>query len=97
MSGSIRVEQIRYVTSRSEQAELRRMIRLEQSGVKASGEGTRQIRADQEHHVEREELFQNRREKFSKNIRVESERSSVDHIGESSVVQNDAEQVEDPI
>ena len=38
MSGSIRVEHIRDGYIRSEQTELRGMIRLEQSGVKASGE-----------------------------------------------------------
>ena len=38
MSGEIRVEQIRYGEIRSEQTELRGMIRLEQNGVKASGE-----------------------------------------------------------
>ena len=38
MSGAIRVEHIRDVTSRSEQIDLRVIIRLEKSGVKASGE-----------------------------------------------------------
>ena len=72
------------------------MIRLEQSGVNASGEKTWQIRAEQKHHGEREEPFQNRKEKRSKKIRVESEKSSVDQSGSSSVVQNDADQGEDP-
>ena len=38
MSRAIRVEQIRYGERRLEQTELRRMIRLEQSRVKASDE-----------------------------------------------------------
>ena len=38
MSGAIRVEHIRDGKSRSEQTELMGIIRLEQSGVKASGE-----------------------------------------------------------
>ena len=38
MRGAIRVEQIRDGASRSEHTELRGIIRLEQSGVKASGE-----------------------------------------------------------
>ena len=38
MSGAIRVEHIRDGTSRSEHTELRGMIRLDQSGVKESGE-----------------------------------------------------------
>ena len=55
MSRAIRVEHIRYGSIRSEKTDLRGMIRLEQSGVKASGEKTRQIGAEQEHHTEREE------------------------------------------
>ena len=38
MSGAIIVDHIRYGASRSEQTELRGMLRLEQSRVKASGE-----------------------------------------------------------
>ena len=38
MSGAIRVEQIRDGESRLEQKELRGMIRLDQRGVKVSGE-----------------------------------------------------------
>ena len=52
MSGSIIVEHIRYGSSRSKQAYLRRIIILEQSLVKESGEKTRQIRVELEHHGE---------------------------------------------
>ena len=38
MSGAIRVEKIRYVEIRSEHTEMRGMIKLDQIGVKASGE-----------------------------------------------------------
>ena len=38
MSGAIIVQQIRYGQNRSEQVEMRGMIRLNQSKVKASGE-----------------------------------------------------------
>ena len=38
MSGAIIVEHIRYGASRSKQTQLRGMIRLEQSGVKSSGD-----------------------------------------------------------
>ena len=62
MSGAIRVENIRDGASRSDQTELRGMIRLEQSGVTVSGEKTRQIGAEREHHTEREELCQNIKE-----------------------------------
>ena len=61
MSGEIIVEQIRYIASRFEHTELRGIIVLEQSGVKASGEKTRQIGAEQEHYREREEACQNRK------------------------------------
>ena len=90
MSGAIRVEHIRYGASRSEQTEMREMIRLEQNGVKASGEKTWQIGAEQEHHGEREEPCQNRKEKRSEKIRAESEKSIVEQIRESSVVQKNA-------
>ena len=73
---------------------MREMIRLEQNGVKASGEKTWQIGAEQEHHGEREEPCQNRKEKRSEKIRAESEKSIVEQIRESSVVQNDADQGE---
>ena len=46
MSASIIVEKIRGGLSRSEQTYLRGGIRLEQSGVKASGEETWQIGAE---------------------------------------------------
>ena len=52
MSGAIRVEHIRDGSSRSEQTELRGVIRLEQSGVKASGEKMRKIGAEQENNGE---------------------------------------------
>ena len=78
MSGEIRVEQIRYGASISEQSELRVMIRLDQSGVKASGGKTRQIGAEREHCGEREYPCQNRKEKRSEKIRAENEKSSVD-------------------
>ena len=64
-----------------EQIELRVMIRLDQRGVKASGEKTRQIRAEQEHHREREETCKNRKEKRSGKIRAESEKISVEQSG----------------
>ena len=51
---------------------------------------------DKEHHGEREEPCQKIKEKRSDNIRAESEKISVDQSGESSVVQNDAEQGEYP-
>ena len=53
MSRAIRVEHIRDGASISQQTELSEMFRLEQSGVKASGEKTRQIGSEQEHHGER--------------------------------------------
>ena len=46
MSGAIRVENIRDGAIRLEQKELREMIILDQSGVKASGVKTRQIGAE---------------------------------------------------
>ena len=49
MSGEIIVENIRDKASRSEQTELRGMIKLEQSGVRLSGEKKRQIGAEHEH------------------------------------------------
>ena len=63
MSGKIRVEHIRDGEIRSEQMELRGMIRLEQGGVKASGEKNWHIGAEQEHHGEREEPCQKRKNK----------------------------------
>ena len=56
------------------------MIILDQNRVKASGEKSRQIRAEREHHGEREEPFQNRKEKRSEKIIGESEESSVEQI-----------------
>ena len=91
MSGAIRVENIRDGATRSDQTDMRRIIRLDQSGVKASEEKTRQIRVDQEHHGERGDPCQKIKEKCSEKIRAESEKSSVDQSRSSSVVQNDAE------
>ena len=69
-------------------------IRLEKNGVKASGEKTRQIGVELEHHGEIEEPYQNRKENRSEKIRSESEKSSVEQSGSSIVVQNDAERGE---
>ena len=80
------VEQPRYGESISDQTELMGMIRLEQSGMKASGGKTWQIGADRENHGEREKTCQKRKEKCSELIRAESEKSSVDQIRASSVV-----------
>ena len=55
MSGAFLVEQRRDGASRSEQTELRGIIRLEQSRVKASKGKTRQIGSEQKIHGEREE------------------------------------------
>ena len=52
MNGAIRVEQIRDGESRLENTELSVMLRLEQSGVKESGEKTWRIGAEREHHGE---------------------------------------------
>ena len=89
--------QIRYRAIRSEQTELRGMIILEQSGVKASGEKTRQIGVEQEHHGEREDQCQNIGENSSENIRAESEKISAEQSGASNVVQIDVQQGEDLI
>ena len=97
MNGAIIVENIIYGARKSEQTELRGMIILEQSQVKASGGKTRQIGAEQEHHREREDLQQKRKERCSENIRSESGKISVEQRGEISVVQNDVEGGEDPI
>ena len=94
MSGAIVVEHIRDGASRSYQKELMGMIRLDQSGVKASGEKTRQIGAEQGYHGESEEPCQNRKENCSEKIIAESDKSSVDQSGERSVVQNEIEQGE---
>ena len=91
MIGKIRVEHIRDEESRSEQIELRGMIRLEQIGVKASEEKMRQIGAERGHHGERENPCQNIKEECSENISEESEKSSVEQSGASSVVHNNAE------
>ena len=73
------------------------MIILEQSGLKASEEKMWQIGAEREHHVEREETFQNRKEKCSEKNRAESEKSGVEQSRANCVVQNDAKQGEGPI
>ena len=57
----------------------------------------RQIGAEQEHHGEREEQCQKRKEKCSENIRAECEKISVEQSVASSVLQNDTEQGEYPI
>ena len=97
MSGAIRVEHIRDGSTISEQIELKGMIRLEQSGVKASGGKTRQIRAEQEHHGEIEEPCKNRKEKYGEKIIAESDKNSVEQSRARSAVQNNAEQGDDPI
>ena len=96
MGGAIIVEHIKYGEIISEQTELRGMIRLEQSQVKASGDNMWQIRAEQEHRGGREEPCKNRKEKCSEKIRAEGEYSSVDQSRASSVVQNDTERGENP-
>ena len=96
MSGTMIFEQIRDGERRPDQTELRGMIRLEQSRVKASGEKTWQIGAEREYHGEREEPFQKRKEEFSENIRAESEKISVEQSRASSVVNHDAYRGEDP-
>ena len=97
MSRAIRVDNIRYGASILEQTEMRVMIRLEQSGVKASGEKMGQIGEELEHHKEREEPCQKRREKRSQKIRAESEKISVDQSGASILLHNYAKRGEDPI
>ena len=92
MRRETRVEYIRYGASRLGQTELRIMIILEWSGVKASGGKPRQIGVDQEHHEVREEPCQDRREIHSEKIGSESEKSSTEQSGASIVVQNDEEQ-----
>ena len=52
-----------------------------------------QIRAEQEHHGEREEPCQKTKEKRSDKIRADSEKISSEQSGSSSVVQNNAERV----
>ena len=91
MSGSIRAEKIRDRASISDQKYLRGMIRLEKSGVKASGEKMRQIGADREYHRKREEPCQKRKEKCSENIRADIGKRGVEQSGEISVVQNNTE------
>ena len=72
MSGAIIVDQIRDVEIISEQTEQRGMIRLEQIVVTASGGKTWQIGEEQEHHTQREDLYQKRKENCSEKIRAES-------------------------
>ena len=80
MIRAIRVEKSIYVASRLEQKELRGVIRLEQIIVKASGEKTLHIEAEQEHHGQREETWQKRRRKRSEKIRAESDKSSAEQV-----------------
>ena len=56
-----------------------------------------QIGVEQEYHGDREESCQYRKEECNENIRADSEKSSVKQSGEISVVQKNAEQVEDTI
>ena len=63
MSGEIRVEQIRDGESILDQTELIRMIRLDQSGVKASGE--KRGRSEQSNNVTEREKSRAKREKKS--------------------------------
>ena len=97
MSGAIRVEHIRYGSIRSDQIELGGMIRLGQIRVKASGGKMRQIGAEQEHHGEREEPCQNRKENCNEKIRAEIKKSSVEQRGASIVLHKKEEQGEYPI
>ena len=60
--------------------------------MKESGEKTWQIRAEREQHGEREYPFQKKKEKYSDNIKAESEKISMELIRASIVVHNDAEQ-----
>ena len=84
-NGEIRVEKIRDGESRTEQTYLRGMIRLEQSGVKASGE-TRGRSERSKNITEREEPFQKRKENSCEKIRAESDKSSAEQSVEISVV-----------
>ena len=59
--------------------------------MKENGENILQIGAEREHHGEREDQFQKRKEKRSEKIRAESEKNSVDKSEAISVVQKDAE------
>ena len=72
------------------------MIILEQSGVKASDEKTWLIIAEREPHRKIEDPCQKRKYKCSEKIRAESDKSSVEQIRSSSVVQKDTERGEDP-
>ena len=63
MSGSIRVEHIKYGAIISQQTELRGMIILEQSGVKASGE--KRGGSEQSKNITEREKSRDRREKNS--------------------------------
>ena len=63
MSGAISVEKIIYGKIRSEQRELRGMIRLEQSGVRASGE--KRGRSEQRENITERENIRSKREKKS--------------------------------
>ena len=94
MRGAIIVENIRDEASRSEQTDPRRVIRLEQNAVKATGLKTRQIREERKHQREREELWQKRKDQCSEKIRAESEKISVEQSRASSVVQKNAERGE---
>ena len=70
MSGEIRVEQIRYGSSRLEQTEQREIIRLDQSGVKANGE--KSGRTERSESITEREKRRTKREK--KSVVIISER-----------------------
>ena len=89
MSVEIRVEKIINVASRSEQTELKGIVRLDHSRVKASGE--------KRGRSERSKDITEREGKRSAKIRSESEKSSLYQSGASSVLHNNAERGKYPI
>ena len=58
---------------------------------------TRQIRVEREHHREREDPCQKRKEERSEKVIADSEKISADLSGASNVVYNDGYRGEDPI
>ena len=80
--------------------EKRRAKRENKSVVRRSEKIVKKLfwrRAEQDHHGEREETCQKRKENCGENIRVEIEKISVEKSVASSVVHNDTDQGEDPI
>ena len=75
MSGAIRIEQVRDRSSRLEQTEMRRIIRLDQSGVKASGEKTRKVGVEREHHEKKEDPCQKKKWTVRKIVRSRAEQA----------------------